>query len=707
MPNVQLPDNSVVAFPDTMAEADINSAIGMHMQDSSVQDSDNAPDHGALNAMSNSAADMATFGLSTPFNALGMGGIDYAADKARSAMGMEQKHPGEGFGDYYDRVKKALNNEQEIAADQHPIADVAGKALGFFGGMGAGVPLGGVKTGSSVAASTQPLLKSTVAQTLLKNSAVNGSMGATVAGLDALGNAEGSAGDRLEAASNAALTGGVIGAATPPVVQAGASVLGKVAGPIASRFLTDHDELTLKKISQAFGRDDLDPAQIKQSLSELGPEASIADAAGANTQGLGRAVAGMPGNAKESITNFLDKRQAAQGARVEEATAQGLLGGKRSYYDAEQALVDQQKLANPLYQEAYKENQSVNSPVINKILRTPAGKKALNEAAVKMQNDMTLVGVPDAELAEQAKLVGTYKKGGIASGLKMRTLDYVKQALDDQIGSSLSVGEKGNARIFQGQKKALVSEMDNLDSTAIRNAQGEIISPGKYAQARSAFAGPAQARDALESGRKFMLDDSELTNRALNDMSDGEKEMFRIGAARALRDKIYSTPYTADSVKNVYGSPTDLFGSAAKRERLQTVFPSKEAFNDFEKSMSAEAKMYATRANVTQGSRTTPMAEEIKDSATDAGHLLELAKGNWKGAAIKFGMNTLNKLQMPEPVRDMIAEKLFSNDPVQNVQTLHSLEALINAQKPAISGVKMSPMLSAHGGHLAGALMAQ
>jgi len=140
-------------------------------------------------------------------------------------------------------------------------------------------------------------------------------------------------------------------------------------------------------------------------------------------------------------------------------------------------VAERSKAAEPLYAEAFNANKDIVSPEVNRILATPAGRRALNSAAEKMQNDMTLMGAPSQELAEQAKLAGTYEPGtgGISQGLKLRTLDYVKRSLDDQIGAAIKGGNNDDARILTGLKSQLVAALDSADKT------------GTYAKARSTF----------------------------------------------------------------------------------------------------------------------------------------------------------------------------------------------------------------------------
>lgn len=188
-------------------------------------------------------------------------------------------------------------------------------------------------------------------------------------------------------------------------------------------------------------------------------------------------------------------------ARNLQAGAQATIQANR---DARQAI------AAPYYDAAYTKNQQVDSPVIDKILSTPAGKQALGDAATSMQNRMARLSVPDPELTEayndavaqgQMRSDPNYQGGGIGKGLKLQTLDYVKQALDDQYEAATNQGvPTRQAGEILGLKQSLVKEMDRLDSTALTDKDGNIIQPGQYALGRAAYAAGSGGVTNVENG---------------------------------------------------------------------------------------------------------------------------------------------------------------------------------------------------------------
>lgn len=154
--------------------------------------------------------------------------------------------------------------------------------------------------------------------------------------------------------------------------------------------------------------------------------------------------------------------------------------------------------ASPLYDEAFQANKSVSSPLINKILNTPGGKSALGYAVESMQNQMARVAVPDKELAEVARDLGRVGKmgaqrDGVASGLKLQTLDLVKRGFDDAINDAKAASAPGTtstkARNLMKLRGAFVNELDNLDVTGKAGPNSLKPEGGAYARARGIYSG--------------------------------------------------------------------------------------------------------------------------------------------------------------------------------------------------------------------------
>lgn len=188
------------------------------------------------------------------------------------------------------------------------------------------------------------------------------------------------------------------------------------------------------------------------------------------------------------------------------------IGSFRTGADAVIAAAEKKRaeLADPLYKEAFGANKSMSSPLLDKLMDTPEGKDAFNFAIKRMQNRMSRVGVPDPELTEQlADLVarGDMKgtKGGVASGLKLETLDLIKQGLWDSEDALRKQVINGTAR--QGQvdevsaiRRSFTKELDRLDTTAAAGPNSLKVEGGAYARARQAFGDPSDDIDAMKAG---------------------------------------------------------------------------------------------------------------------------------------------------------------------------------------------------------------
>jgi hypothetical protein len=224
------------------------------------------------------------------------------------------------------------------------------------------------------------------------------------------------------------------------------------------------------------------------------------------------------------------------------------------------------KRAAPLYEEAYAANQNIASPHIDRILDTPAGKKALADARVNMQNDMSLMGTPDADLIAQAREGGTtIPKRGVASGMKLRVYDYVKKSLDDQVDAAYRAGNKHEAGIISGLKQSLVKGLDDADVTASAGPNSLKPEGGKYAQARRAAGEYLSAKEAFSDGQDHILNSSVSARdvqKYVADLSDAQREAYKGGIANKillqaqngrLTPKLLGVPAVQEKLKAALG----------------------------------------------------------------------------------------------------------------------------------------------------------
>lgn len=262
------------------------------------------------------------------------------------------------------------------------------------------------------------------------------------------------------------------------------------------------------------------------------------------------------GDTGKALADILTARSVGAPSRVmDDFTSAAGIDPRAARGDFEGVLTSGQKRATPLYEEAYKQNQNISSPTLDKILDTPAGKKALADARVKMQNDMSLMGTPDAELMDQAKEGGTVvPPRGVASGMKLRVYDYVKRSLDDQISTAYRAGNKNEGNILVDLKGKLVKALDDADITAKAGPNSTKPEGGMYAQARAAASDYLGAKQAFEDGQDHILSTSvdpvdvekyvsKLSPTALEAYKGGQanKLLLQAGNAR-LSPRLLNTP---------------------------------------------------------------------------------------------------------------------------------------------------------------------
>lgn len=359
----------------------------------------------------------------------------------------------------------------------------------------------------------------------------------------------------------------------------------------------------LKKIYEAAKSDGIALSEIPIRLAALGPNATLGDL-GQNLRNLQGSAARIPGPGVNIITDTLNARGASQTDRLKNLALTGLeVDPKTTYLTTKDNLsTQQQKVASPIYKEAYAANQDIMSPEIKLILETPAGQAAMKKAVTTIRNKRELVGVSNPDLVEQAAMTGNESTGfGISSGLKLTTLDKVKQELWD-LGEAAK-GKRGEptteSNAIHELRTALTDELDKADTTVIRDKAGNIKKAGKYSEARAAFADPAQAKEALDAGYEFMKNGAESNTAVLSKLSEAQKPYYRDGVAEWVKDTLHNAPDGADAVKRIFGSP-------AKREAIKSVFPNEKAFNKFEEEVNKESIFAATHHENLKNSLTTP-----------------------------------------------------------------------------------------------------
>ena len=593
------------------------------------------PDRGILGGINNfvgGTADAITQGATFGFaDELGAG----VRALARGATNLVQGKDADLSGTY-DRSLDEIRGREKQFAEEHPVASVAGNLAGGLLSFRPQLVGAGAVTSAPVAQS--------IPRTLAKATATGAGMGA----LGGFGAGEGGFENRLSGGLTGAAIGAGLGFGLPAaggIANTGIGFLKNISG------LRDPRTVALDQLGRSLGRDETTTAAVEGTLNATNKPLAIVDAAGRNTQRLGRVVETIPGKGSDRAHDFLQERQLGQADRVGDDIATNLSGD-----DFHKTLDDLDKArraaAAPLYDEAYAQPIAWNA-TIDTLLDRPSTRKALANArriAEEEGRDPSGLG-----LVVDANGNVTLDK----TAASMQTLDYVKRGLDDvlepyrnEMTGKLELDESGKA--INQTLRDFIKSVDDANP--------------KYAEARKAWGGPTQTMEAARLGRAYAKGDAEVTLSRFQQLSPGDQDAFRLGVARELAGKVEGTRDGANSVSRI-------FGSKAQRTRLQALFPDAQSFAAFEKAMADEQRMALTRQVVTGNSQTGRIAAEQEDAGALANAAMDYTGGGVSSVLLGLARRGAAKARgINEASADELSKMLFSSDRAVQAKALAEVQ---------------------------------
>lgn len=674
MPVVNLPDGSRINFPDGTPEQEMTAAIGQLMGGQNPAPAQ-APVEGSgiaanIAAGANSRiADLAGFPAEVvnAIGALPSAAGTYVGRKLRELTGKPPmaEQPPEGMGRMSGTSADIESLMGRFGFDPRNVKAVT-PAEKFAHGAGSGV----VDAASA-------FMPATMVANTAKAGSLSQKLAETLAAQPVTQAVSSAVGEGTGEATGSPLLGLAAGLATP-VGMAGVSRGVRYAGSVTG--LSDPAGVANRKLFEAFQRDGIAPNDAIVRLQEWQQQGAkpemLFDLGGENVRNLAKAAATVPGTGRQAAQQSLIERQMGQRSRVTGDIADTISPNDYSQV-ADELMAARAEKADPLYKAAFTANQSVDSNELNNILKTPAGRRALKDAAELMQNDRTLVGSVDPEMTAALREAVELGKadpvsGGVARGLKLRTLDYVKQSLYDAAEKAKVNGKNtAESRAIKGLYADLTKELDRLDVTAAAGPNSLKAEGGAYAQARAAYGGPSRSLDAMESGLGIFKEDSDVTAKQIASLAPGDKEFFKVGVVKALRGIADNTPDGADITRRLIGRP-------ALRDKLKAAFDGPKEFQRFMDLIQRESSMYANAraVNPRAGSQTAPLGETLADLKIDPalsafGHFLA---GNYGSAAKNAGIAAINRMQGFRPsVSSKLVEALMNPNQDATISTLRGL----------------------------------
>lgn len=549
-------------------------------------------------------------------------------------------------GGDYQSAKDAYKSEREAWREANPGASLAANVAG---GAASSIGLGG-----AAAATRLGRVAGGALQTLPKWGQY-ATLGGAAGAVQGAGDAEGGALDRLQGAAEGGALGAVTGAVLPPVVRGAAKLVDSTAGNAARHLinaLRTPEQQGVRRLSNALARDEITPQALADRLRELGPQATIADAGGQNVLGLADTAALMPGKAKNAGMNALEERAKGAGSRVMGGLLRSM-GLKDANTDAAvmQLHENMRQVAKDAgYDRILDTGAADVTGNLDEILQTPTVRGALGGAYRMIADEAPFNAAAKPTLSYFDVDPATGAVNGLTQKPSLRALDYVKRQLDAVIsdGTDPITGKLTSEAVRALKlKNGLLGAMDNINP--------------EYAGVRKLYATEKAGEGALRMGRAFLADDAEVTARHVADMSEAERQYFKLGAARAVRDKILGAPDTGMAYEQFMNRP-------AVREKLQAAFGDDAAFQGFMKDLAGEVRMGKTFAALRGNSKTAARLAGAQDAGAPlAGGEIPLTKEGW---ARKLAIWAT---QPSEEVAGQLNDILLTSDPQRLAQVLQSL----------------------------------
>lgn len=583
---------------------------------------------------------------------LGMGWGDEAEAWLRS----------KAFGtNYDDEVRKIRQGYAEFSR-RNPvgstIAELAGGALPTAAVLAATPFTGGATAPAAAAASAR---SAGALGQLASRYGVNIGMGAGTGAVTGAGVADER--DRL----NEALVGGVIGAglgaAIPATLQGGRSLANLARTSLASEE-PNVSRVAAERINAALARTGMTPSEAADVVAAdrvRGIPSTLANVDPKMAAVLER-VAPRSEATERRVVEALEPQLEGSRYRGTVQTQQRL--GAGDLFSEEEALTrDLRQRADKNYRAAYAVGD-VDDLAISQIIREPSVRNAYREAAQIAELDAQAARTTSARTGA-AFSPEDYVIRGPGEVPDVRTLDYLKRALDDRINSL----HRSDDSVARSEANALRIVRDNL-----RDRTKEVVP--EYREALNRYAGDVEVKEALRNGFENFgrLNREEIERMfrrppAKGGLSDAERDAFVTGVNRYLYGQIMNAPAGQNAVGRLIRSPE-------MGEKLRPLFDSDSHFNLFKAAIEREGQLFEQGSRALRsaiGGGAMRAAGDIDDAGM--GQILgDIFAGSGRSALTNFAARAARNSTISEKSADRIAEMLLSSKPDEVAAAVKVLE---------------------------------
>jgi len=584
-----------------------------------------------------------------------------------------------GEGEYQDIVNR-IRKEYGQYSEENPVVSTLAEfgggaipgvaAMMIPGGQAAGATQLTRATGSTLARlGSRPMVKGAVA-------------GGTTGGVTGAGSA--TEGNRGAGAVTGTVMGTGLGAAVPVAMRTS----GGVKDWLMSRLFPSEKRTTTaaaKKMTEAMGESNITPADIKRKMAEdrkMGVPSTVANVDPALAD-LAETVAQRTGRGTRKVEKTISQQQAGAKERTYQQVRKGLQPD--DFYGEEERLINELRTqAAPAYKAAYAVGE-VNDPQIMEMLALPQYKSVWNTARSIAEADAAAAKVnamrggqpfnPDEFKLRDVYSITRDMETGAPIGVEVtgtvpdvRTLDYMKRALDAQI----TAGYKSDNAATLASANAY-KDLRN----ALRDRTKELVP--EYKSALDNYAGDAEILKSLRAGyNDFNKLDHEEVIKLVSQMSPAEKEAFRTGVVRDLYGKMFTTS------RNI--NAAGLLEAPEMQAKLQPLFDNPGQFKLFQAAVERESQLFKQANQILRGSQTGKrkvMQEKFEDEGDGFTQAASQAlTGGWMSSLTGITSRALYKTSMTEDMADKLAGMLMSRSPNEVAAAVKILEDYAQAAAP-------------------------
>lgn len=529
----------------------------------------------------------------------GLQGVSFGlADEGYGAlMGAKDWMTGKPFTEAYAKHRDDERAANAKASAANPATFIAGEIGGSVVVPGGASRLG-IK--SAVTAAGNLGLKA--------RSVAGAKEGAAYGGLYGFGKGEGLEDSAINAGTGAAV-GAPLGAVLPAAVDLVKGTVGKITTPI--RAAVSPTAVGNEKLAEAAIRDMQVPAagvRIDEPLQRAAdrlqrarqtkPGTMMVDVLGENSRNLLRSAANMPSTGAESLRKTLDARQANQWRRIEADMSTSLANPAEYSSALDQIIANRKAVTGPLFDVAMKAKIKPTDELIE-VLQRPGMKSIMERTLNKIKDEgKTLADDQPMEVLHRAKM----EIDGLIKGLKRGTEN--------------------------------TANWDVRTLTILKHDLLNAIPNPIYKQALKSYAGRSAMEGAAEDGfeRALKIPTEDIKKTIANLSTDAERDLWRIGAARAIAGKIRTPNVNHDRTDNVFGSP-DI------QLRMEGIFADNASRRAFQRNLILEAKMADTRKAVqgnSSSAKQLAQADEAGQAMRPAVAIANAATGRFEQALHYF-----------------------------------------------------------------------